>query len=214
MIAPSYTSHKTLWVAAIAWLLNIQYFLVQILVAATSTVPFSLRDNTISDLGNNVCGPYGERYVCSPDHMLMNISFVIVGLTIILGGAIFMFAYRNAWIRVGFLGLVVAGVGTIVVGLFPENTTGNYHALGASLPFFVGNISLIILGLSLKIRRLAAVATAAAGAVSMCALVLFMTHHYGPLGLGGMERIVAYPQTIWMICYAAWQLINSIRKRT
>ncbi len=198
--------------AAVAWVLNVQYFVVQLIVGATSTVPFSLTNNTISDLGNTVCGQYGSRLVCSPNHDLMNASFVIVGLTIIIGGVLFARSSKNTWARCGFIGLVLSGIGTIVVGLFPENSPGNYHALGASLPFVVGNISLIILGLSLRLGKLSFWITTGVGLLSLVALILFMTHRYGPLGHGGMERIVAYPQTIWMIYYGVRQL--KIRQKT
>jgi hypothetical membrane protein len=206
-----YLAKNYLTFAAFVWLFNVQYFIVQIIVAATSTASFSLINNTISDLGNTVCGRYDERYVCSPDHGLMNTSFIVVGLTIIIGGLLFAYGEQGRWARFGFIGLVLSGVGTIFVGLFPENSAGNYHALGASLPFLMGNVSLVILGLSLKLTRMVSLATIASGTLGLAALILFITHNYGPLGLGGMERLVAYPQTIWMIIYGTGWL--SLRKK-
>jgi hypothetical protein len=44
------------------------------------------------------------------------------------------------------------------------------------------------------------------------ALVLFLTHHRFFLELGGMERLVAYPQTIWRVALAVlvlWEARSS-----
>jgi len=73
---------------ALCWLSSAQFFIAQVWVALAWTTPFSLRLNFISDLGNTGCGLYGSEthmYVCSPRHALMNASFVLLGLTILVG---------------------------------------------------------------------------------------------------------------------------------
>ena len=50
--------------------------------------PHSTSTNFISDLGDTACGNLPvimARYVCSPDHNLMNISFIALGVTMALG---------------------------------------------------------------------------------------------------------------------------------
>ena len=42
------------------------------------------------------------------------------------------------------------------------------------------------------------------GVVALAALYLFLAHHRFFLGLGGMERVVAYPQTIYLIVFGAF----------
>ena len=51
------------------------------------------------------------------------------------------------------------------------------------------------------------------GLVGLSALGLFLTHTYGPLGRGGMERVVAYPQTIWMILFGLYMSRNHYLRR-
>lgn len=196
--------------APILWILSVQYFVVQIIVANSWATPFSVQNNPISDLGNTVCGEYSGRYVCSPMHDLMNISFVVLGLTMIWGSLLFVRQYsEEPWIKFGLYLLALSGLGTILVGLYPENTIASLHVIGASLPFLLGNIALIILGLNLDIPKALRVYTIASGSIALVALALFLSGSYLGLGHGGMERLVAYPQTIWMIVYGIY--LSSIK---
>jgi len=108
--------------------------------------------------------------------------------------------------------MALSGVGTILVGLFPENTVAPLHILGAGLAFVLGNMGMITIGASShRVPKILRLATITAGVVGLVALVLFVLGFYGPLGVGGMERIVAYPQSIWMISVGAYVLIRRRR---
>lgn len=189
---------------SVFWILSIQYFIVQVVAAAAWSRPYSLAHNTISDLGNSACGPYRQMFVCSPSHGFMNLSFVVLGITMIAGSLLIYRELRRA--VAGFAAMCLAGLGTIMVGLFPENTVSGLHAAGAALPFLVGNVALILFGYSLKMPRALRLYTLASGALALTALILFLTRSYLGLGIGGMERLVAYPQTIWLIVFGTWML--------
>jgi hypothetical membrane protein len=186
---------------AILWVLNLQYFIVQLIVASAWATHFSLRTNYISDLGNTVCGMYSDRYVCSPDHLLMNISFVVVGLTQLVGAVVLLGLPKTSRVaRAGYVAMILAGIGTMFVGFFPENTIAAFHTGGATLPFLIGNFGPLLVAYGSRtwpkwLKRYSYVSTG----VGLSALVFFMTAHYGWLAAGGVERVVAYPQTIWMI---------------
>jgi hypothetical membrane protein len=187
------------------WILSVQYFVIQLIVANHWRVPYSLLNNTISDLGNTACAIYGGRDVCSPLNPLMNASFVILGLTMFEGAMLIYQEFRkNTGSAMGFTFMALAGLGTILVGIFPENTISPLHFLGAMLPFLIGNIGMIILGLSLKLPKWLRVYSVTSGIISLVALGFFITHSYLGLGIGGMERIVAYPQTIWLIVFGIY----------
>lgn len=179
--------------------------MVQYIAANAWRTPFSWSENPISDLGNTSCAEYSNRFVCSPQHDLMNFSFVLIGLTMIFGSVLIAQQYPKNQ-RLGFYLLVLAGFGTILVGMFPENTISGLHTLGAALPLLLGNIALIILGVALKLPKALRLYTLASGVVALIALVLYLSHHYLGLGQGGMERLVAYPQTIWMIVFGIYKL--------
>lgn len=109
-------------VGPIFWMVSIQYYVIQLVVARAWTTHFSLTSNLISDLGNTACGQYSGRFVCSPEHALMNASFLTLGLTMIVGSVLIYHEFRESrGTAVGFGFMALAGAGTLLVGLFPEN---------------------------------------------------------------------------------------------
>lgn len=196
------------------WILSVQYFVTQLVVAHAWSRPYSLTQNTISDLGNSVCGPYGSRFVCSPLHNWMNASFIVLGLFMIVGSTLIYHEFHRSWgSAVGFGCMAVAGIGTVLVGLFPENTISSLHIIGAALPFLVGNIGLVVLGTALSLPRLLRYYTILSGAIALFALALLLTNNYLGIGLGGMERITAYPQTVWLIVFGIYMSSNHSRAK-
>jgi hypothetical membrane protein len=192
-------------VGPIIWILCIQYFVIQIVAAAAWTTHYSLSQNAISDLGNTACGLYGMRYVCSPLHSVMNASFIGLGCTMAVGALLIYQEFKEkVGTLVGFSFMAIAGLGAILVGLFPENTIGLVHSSGAALVFVLGNLGMIILSLSLVIPRWLRVYTFLSGVISLVALGLYLWQDYLGIGLGGMERLVAYPQTVWLIVFGIY----------
>ena len=201
----TYARHPSLG----AWLYvaSVQFFVVQFLVALRFSPGYSVTDNAISDLGNTTCGDWNGRYVCSPAHAWMNISFVVLGLTIMLGSALIQPAFTaSRATALGFGFFAFGGFGTVLVGLFPEDRVAWLHGLGAALPFLVGNVGLVLLGRSLAAPSWLRSYTMLSGGVALLALVLYVAGASMGLGDGGVERIVAYPQTVWQIVLGAYVL--------
>jgi hypothetical membrane protein len=197
------------------WMLSLQYFIIQLAVAAAWPRPYSWLHNTISDLGNTVCGQYGSRYVCSPHHSLMNASFIVLGVTMLQGAMLIYHEFqRDRGTAIGFSFMALAGLGTVLVGLFPENTIGSLHFLGAFLPFFIGNLGILILGFSLLAPRWLRFYSIVTGIITLTALAFFVTHHYLSFGIGGMERLVGYPQTVWLIIFGIYISADRYRARS
>jgi hypothetical membrane protein len=187
------------------WMLSVQYFIIQIVVARDWPMPYSIANNVISDLGNTQCGTFSGRYVCSPLHGLMNISFVVLGLFMAFGSLLIYQEFKKTRLAfTGFSFMLIAGIGTILVGSFPENTISLLHAIGAFLPFFIGNVGIIILGYSIAIPKSLRVFSILVGVISLIALAFFVTQHYLGIGIGGMERLTAYPQTVWLIVFGMY----------
>jgi hypothetical membrane protein len=132
----------------------------------------------------------------------MNASLILLGLTMAIGSALMYQELRKS--RVGFSLMAVAGAGAILVGFIPLNTIYWAHIAGADLAFVLSNIALIVFGLSLRLPRWFSWYSIASGAVALVALCLFLSHTDLFLGLGGMERVVAYPQTIWLIVFGLY----------
>jgi hypothetical membrane protein len=137
----------------------------------------------------------------------MNTSFVVLGLTMTLGSVLIWrhFATSRSS-EAGFAALAISGVGIIMVGFFPENNASTLHEIGAAVPFVLGNASLIVLAASVKMPTGLRVYCFLSGTIALLGLVAYTSRHYCGLGEGGMERVVAYPQTVFLImigCYLA-----------
>jgi len=189
-------SIRRLRLGILAWLLILQFYIVQFAVAAAWPHPFSLSQNFISDLGNTVS---------SPLHALMNSSFVLLGVTIIAGAYLLQPLFSKA--QLGLLVMALGGgCGSILVGLFPENSIHILHGIGAILSFSLGNLSLILLGATF--RPLPRAITLGFGVVGLVAAGLYSQGMYIGLGVGGMERITAYPLSLWLIGTACYLLVH------
>ena len=47
-----------------------------------------------------------------------------------------------------------------------------------------------------------------AGLLGLAGLACLATHAFFGLGVGGMERVTAYPFTLWIACMGAWLLLR------
>ena len=105
--------------------------------------------------------------------------------------------------------MTLAGIGTVLVGAFPENTISQLHTTGAFLAIFVGDLALLFLGFSLDLSLPMRVYTVLSGGLSALAFLLFVSHNYLGLGIGGMERLAA--QTLWLIIFGIYMSRNHYR---
>ena len=95
--------------------------------------------------------------------------------------------------------MAISGVGVIMVGLFPENSIPALHGIGAAIPFVLGNAALLILALSFEVPAVLRVYSFLSGVLALLGLVAYASNHYLGLGEGGIERVVAYPQTVVLV---------------
>lgn len=174
---------------------------------------YSLTHNTISDLGDTVCGIFNNRHICSPLHVFMNISFFALGIAMIAGSILlYNQCKKNRNVKVGFCLFAIGGFGVVLVSLFPENTVSAFHGIGTALPFLIGNVGVVLLGFSLKESKPIEIYTILTGVLALIALGVYGSGHYVGLGEGGIERVVAYPQTIWMIVMGIYFLVQPKHK--
>ena len=196
----------------VCWAVGVvQYAVAQIVAAAAWTRPYSLHNNYISDLGNTACGmfhvPHGTPYyVCSPDHGVMNASFVVFGVLTVAGAVLLLRIWPAGHLARWALVLwVLSGLGKIIVGLVPENTHIGLHLLGA-LNVPLGSVAILLL--SLAIRRTSPTISLIGIVVAMVGLVGSVlstggqyagSSAYLGLGVGGAERLASYPGSLWML---------------
>ena len=209
------------WVGPLVFISSAMYFYAQIVAAWVYRPPYSLVNDTISDLGNTSCGRYGSHVVCSPRHLLMNAAFVFLGLVMVLGSMLIYheFTERPRGERlaalIGFTCMALGGIGTILVGAFPENTVSALHVTGAGMAIGIGNVGIFILGAVLNLPEPMRRYMLVFSTLSLTALVLFASHKYFGIGAGTMERIAAYPETVWLIIFGLylWRFHPKVRSK-
>lgn len=191
--------------AGFAWSLAFAYLAVEIVTAYAWSTPYSFRHDTISDLGVTACTPN----LCSPLHLLMNATFVALGLLTILGAVLFRGVVARGYRQWWLVSLaVLTGLSTAATGLVPSNDGIFVHLL-AVLPAFISrHIVLILIAVWLwKQRRLVAVwsATCAlSGLIGTVLLVGSVVH----IGIG--ERLVLYPMPAFMAVTGAGVLFTTL----
>jgi hypothetical membrane protein len=167
-------------------------FGIAVILAEALYPGYSISKNAISDLGA-ACTP---AYVCTvsqPSSNIFSLSLVILGLLLLLSS--YFFSKGHLW-RPLVVSVALAGFGTVGVGLLPESA-GAIHGVVSLIAFLFSGIAAV---LSFKVlespfRYLSAVL----GVVSLAAIVLFLSQTYLGLGLGGMERMIAYPALFWYL---------------
>lgn len=152
------------------------------LIVAESLYPnYSVSENYISDLG------------VGSTSTIFNSSVFLLGLFLI---ACAYFTQRAFDFSLLSAVLVVAGVGAMGVGVFPE-TIATAHFLASLIVFLFGALSTILSYRLVKppFSHFAVLL----GIVSLVALALFGADIDLSLGRGGMERMIAYPELLWAV---------------
>jgi hypothetical membrane protein len=187
------------------------YFIIQIIVAWVFIPSYSLVSNSISDLGETSCGGYGSPGMCSPRWWLMDYAgFLLLGLIMVIGSALLYHEFtervarerRAAMLGFGFMAL--AGLGSILVGLFPENENRTMHIIGAFLAIAIGNVAILVLGGVLTLPESMRRSMLIFSSLALAALLCFASHKSFGIGQGMMERVAAYPVTIWLISFGLY----------
>ncbi|MBT2535232.1 DUF998 domain-containing protein [Arthrobacter sp. ISL-69] len=207
-----------LYFGAWAKLSVLQYFVAEtaVIAAWAGPQPYDRRTGYISDLGAVHCGLYEGRDVCSPLHAVMNASFVVQGLGMLVGALLLSSALLCVAARPGvrlafgpghrvpwFAALAAkvltftAGAGTIIVGLVPEDAGWfAVHLTGALMYFIGGALALLLLGTLWLRQSPLGWFILACGAVSFGALVIGGVTGMEVPEPGTLERFMGYPVTI------------------
>jgi hypothetical membrane protein len=177
-------------------------FIIALIIAEAIYPDYSVARNYISDLG--VWG--------SNSALVFNSSIMIFGLSVLVSSYFINKQFKNRTIAVLF---ALAGTGSLGVGLFPENTfiingISVIHSISALLAFVFGGIAAISLFKITKspFRYLSVIV----GAAALIAMVLFITMRDSGamgLGVGGMERMIAYPTIVGIIGFGGYLLGNN-----
>jgi hypothetical membrane protein len=208
------------WMGPVIIVLSSWYFAAQVLVAWVFRPPYSFVSNVISDLGNTACPPPGSS-ICSPRHVVMNASIVLLGLAMIVGSVLIFSEFsfsserreRGAAIA-GFVCMALGGAGAILVGSVPENVnTAHLHTVGTAMAIGFGQLAILILGLVLRripdwLREFMLVTSLF---VLLAGISSAFKHQFG-IGEGALERLAQYPESVWLILFGFYISRDHYRK--
>ena len=193
----------------VLWIACLQYFVAEAVCIAFWRGAYSLRENFISDLGAVRRPVVDDGF--SPLHLVMNGSFVLQGALIAVGALLLAPARPRG--RLGGIGWALvgaSGLGLALVGLAPEDVSPPLHYFGAgvdlvccNLGALLGGVALLKTGTGSRIFAGGAVLT---GAVGLTALALLALRADFGAGIGVVERIAAYPFTLWIAAVGARRL--------
>lgn len=160
-----------------------------IVTAETLFPGYDTGGQTISRLG----ATGGEYEVYGAAAATFNGAMIAAGL-LVLGAAYGV--YRGFDHRTTAALVAVSGAGVLGVGLFPIQR-GVLHAIPSLLAFGGGGLAAIAAGATIVDGPFRYVSVAL-GVVALVALALFVgLGEAAPLGVGGIERWVAYPILLW-----------------
>ncbi|MFQ6089056.1 MAG: DUF998 domain-containing protein [Candidatus Methanofastidiosia archaeon] len=159
---------------------SVQFIL--LLVVTEALYPdYSVSENYISELGVGTTS------------LIFNTSVFLLGLFVVAGA---YFVQRAFGFRLFSVLLTLTGIGAMGVGLFPMDA-GEIHLIASLITFTFGGLSAIVSYKLLKTPL--SYFSVLLGVLALVALALFFSGTHLGLGVGGMERMVAYPTLLWAI---------------
>jgi hypothetical membrane protein len=180
-------------------------FILALIVAEAIYPLYNIADNYISDLG----------VWNQPSALVFNPSIIFFGATSLTAS---IYIKRYFQLKKTFYLYALAGIGAIGVGLFPEDffIVGGIailHNLSALFAFMFGGFTAIA---TYKITKAPfRYISAVLGVFALTAFAVFLaTRDFSALGIGAgaLERLVAYPTVLWLICFGGYLLGSQTEK--
>lgn len=161
---------------------SLQLFLA-IMIAEFAYPGYNVSKNYISDLG-----VWGKTSA-----LIFNPAIILFGALLLIA-SLMLWRWTQNWIF--SLPFCLSALGAIGVGIFTEDS-GAIHALFAFVTFFFGSLAAVA-SYRYSDPPLSYISVLL-GAASFVALLLFGGNQYLGIGVGGMERMIAYPILLWSL---------------
>jgi len=200
-------------IAGVLFLVASTQFILGLVVAEALYSGYSVADNYISDLG------------VGPSSIVFNSSAFLFGLLSIIGA---YFLPRTVDFRGLTVLLVLMAIGAMGVGIFTSAFSTTIHGVVSLMAFGFGSLSAIAsfkvsklplsaISVILGVMTLGALALFAAGLVTTGSLTSSeppASEFFLGIGPGGMERMIVYPELIWLILFSGRLITLSEKQET
>ena len=200
-------------IAGVLFLVASTQFILGLVVAEALYPGYSVADNYISDLG------------VGPSSMVFNSSAFLFGLLSIIGA---YFLPRTVDFRGLTVLIILMAIGAMGVGIFTSKFSTAIHGIVSLMAFGFGSLSAIASFKTLKlplsaisvilgVMTLGALALFAAGLVTTGSLISSeppASEFFLGIGPGGMERMIVYPELIWLILLSGHLITLSEKQET
>lgn len=196
------SAHRDRTIAGLAILGGSAVIVLGFITAAALYPGYSIAHDTISALG--------AAGGSAASTLVFNGAMIVGGVLTLVAGSALHAVYGDRW----FTGvLVVTAVGGYVgVGLFPAQT-GVPHTVAALIAF--GGTGIAALLATRVVAGPFRYVSMVLGGGELFALGLFIwLGGANPLGVGGLERWVAYLGVIWALVFAGYLLATATRSET
>jgi hypothetical membrane protein len=205
---------------SVAWLVQPLYVAVELLVAAAASAAYSLRDDTISALGQVTCAPGHSGstvLVCSPGHVLLNVAFVVFAGLRVVGAVLLHPSLAAGWVRgAATLLWVISGLCSAAVGFAPVDQRPGLHALVATPVFVLQPLALLATAVALRrtvgaVPEVVVTTGATLSGLTAASAVAFGLRLGEPTWVGGLERLALWPAYLWLGAVGAVLLARGAR---
>ena len=158
---------------------------------------YSTYANTISDLGGTLPP---NSYMVQPNRAIFIVTMAVAGALVLASTYLLRATIRR---RRMLVALGAMGVGLVGIAIFPGNVAG-WHPLFSLVAFVGGSVAAITSRKELDAP--ASYIAVALGVIALVATVLGLdafaeTWPQTAIGIGGVERWIAYPVLLWMVVF-------------
>ncbi len=169
-------------------------FVLLVIVSESVSPEFSVSANNLSDLG----------HVFPASVPIFNSSTIVLGVLIFAGAYFLQKALR--WTPLTLL-VVLAGVGSLGVGLFPETSPYSLHDISSLMAFLFMGVAAVAASKFQKAPL--SYFSVVLGVITLAALLLYApgAGSFGDtlgIGVGGLESLIVYPTVLWAIAFSGF----------
>lgn len=193
-------------------------FMLGVVIGESQYPGYNTSRNTLSDMSGSCpsidpADPLKcvDSVVLQPSATIFSSAVFIIGLTASVSA---YFIHKTLGGRIAPALLFVTGVAAMGVGLFPGNA-GMAHGYFAMTTFYAGGLAAIASYRILKESRCMQYLSVTLGLIAiviLLSLVIFGANNspfISTFGVGGAERLVAYPVVFWLITLGGYLIAAS-----